>query len=121
MTAIRSGEVIRTPNQLPKVPAAGFHAVRTQRRHHVTYWVKPRRSDRRYENGRWQEPRASDGILKYLADARDAAEQLVNIIQSAELRFAVAMANVYQENGAPRPLSDASLSRPRCAVIAVAQ
>jgi hypothetical protein len=44
---------------------------------------------------------ASD-ILKFMCDTRELAEQLVNLLMAAETRFAVAMANVYSEDGAVR-------------------
>jgi len=46
--------------------------------------------------------RRDDEMLKWLMDGREAAEELLDMIHQAETRFAVAMANVYDEDGKPR-------------------
>jgi hypothetical protein len=51
---------------------------------------------------------SDDEIFKALMDGREAADELADMIKQAETRFACAMANVYNEDGSPRPLPDAS-------------
>lgn len=41
----------------------------------------------------------ADEMLKWLTDGREAAAELLDMIEQAEARFAIAMANVYNEDG----------------------
>ena len=45
---------------------------------------------------------SSSDMLRFLSDARDLREELSELIQAAELRHAVAMANVCAEDGSVR-------------------
>jgi hypothetical protein len=54
------------------------------------------------ENVREAGNETNDGMLKWLMDGREAADELADMLKQAETRFAVAMANVYNEDGSPR-------------------
>jgi hypothetical protein len=51
---------------------------------------------------------SDDEIFEALTDGREAADELADMIKQAETRLACAMANVYNEDGSPRLLPDAS-------------
>lgn len=53
------------------------------------------------------DPETCDSILKFLSDARELTEQLADFIKSAELRHAVALANVCAEDGSVRSVDPA--------------